>query len=101
MEGFIIFVTFFLLPFISTFIVRAIDRRWKWLTYCFTTILGLFFPIFLVQIGHFFNPPPPGPRCGMPEFGLMMSGWIFGVPTLLFIQMIINLYYSNKDRVPN
>jgi hypothetical protein len=58
---------FFLIPVVSTLAVSQIPV-WKGVISCFATVnLVILFPIGVVVVRHFLNPPAPGPRCGTPE----------------------------------
>jgi hypothetical protein len=90
-------VLFFLLPFLSAIILNSIDRNLKWVTYLSTVVLGIFYPVIVVQTFNYFNLPPAGPRCTTGEAALILCAWVIGIPSLLFLQMIVNLFYPQKD----
>jgi hypothetical protein len=88
---------FFLLPFLSAIILNSIGRNLKWATYLSTVVLGIFYPVIVVQTCNYFNPPPEGPRCTTSDAAFILCAWVIGIPSLLFLQMIINFFYHQKD----
>ncbi|UCJ09011.1 hypothetical protein KTO58_07465 [Chitinophaga pendula] len=70
-------------------------NRAKYLPFLVTTLILIPYPWLILLLENYFNPPPPGPRCGMPELGLILGAFIFLLPLALLLQFIFNRIWAN------
>lgn len=102
MRPFLLFAPYVLIPLILTLIWKRLNfKRTDWI-YTFIVLLIFFYPIVVFWIDDLINPPPPGPRCGMPEMGFFIGSLIILLPISLILQFVFNkIFLTNKNKTSN
>ena len=90
MSGLLIFTPYICIPLLMSLIFRKLKITPKALTYVLTGLIIFFYPFVLLRLDEYFNPPPPGPRCGLPEAALLFCNTLFLLPITLFLQFMFN-----------
>ncbi len=104
MRPFLLFAPYVLIPLMLTLIWKWLKiKRTNWI-YPFTVLLIFFYPFVVFWIDNLINPPPPGPRCGMPVMGFFIGSLIILLPVSLILQFVFNkiiLTSKNKSSITN
>jgi hypothetical protein len=84
------FAPYILIPLILAFLFKRTKGGIVYLTYIITAVLLFFYPVAYFMLDDYFNPPPPGPRCGNPQMGFFFANIIFFIPITLGVQLLFN-----------
>lgn len=92
--GLLVCFPYFFIPLLVALVFKKRNRA-KYLTFLVTALLLIPYPWLVLSLENFLNPPPPGPRCGMSDLGLILGAFIFLLPLALLLQFIFNRIWGS------
>ena len=90
----LLFIPYLGIPLLVSLIFKKKDFSMKKMTYVFTGLIVFIYPFIVLKLDEYLSPPPPEPRCGLPEAAVVFCSTLFLLPISLILQHVFNKIFK-------